>query len=71
MRMSIAPGLVLCFSMIMVADASAQLTAAKDGPIVYGHHHVEHHERRRSEEIFRRYPGRSGDQGRDEQRSRS
>ena len=40
MRMSIAPSLVLCFSMIMVADASAQLTAAKDGPIVYGHHHV-------------------------------
>jgi catechol 2,3-dioxygenase-like lactoylglutathione lyase family enzyme len=40
MRMSIAPSLVLCFSMMMVADASAQLTAAKDGPIVYGHHHV-------------------------------
>jgi len=40
MRMTIAPGLVLCFSLIMVADASAQLTAAKDGPVVYGHHHL-------------------------------
>jgi catechol 2,3-dioxygenase-like lactoylglutathione lyase family enzyme len=26
--------------MIMVNDASAQLTAAKDGPVVYGHHHL-------------------------------
>ena len=40
MRMSIAPSLVLCILMVMVADVSAQLTAAKDGPIVYGHHHV-------------------------------
>ena len=40
MRMSIVPSLALCFLMVMVADASAQLTAAKDGPIVYGHHHL-------------------------------
>ena len=40
MRMSIVPSLALCFLMVMAADASAQLTAAKDGPIVYGHHHL-------------------------------
>ena len=40
MPMSIAPGLVLCILMVVVADVSAQLTAAKDRPIVYGHHHL-------------------------------
>ena len=40
MRMRTATGLVLCVLMVMVTDASAQLTAAKDGPIVYGHHHL-------------------------------
>jgi catechol 2,3-dioxygenase-like lactoylglutathione lyase family enzyme len=40
MRMGIAPSLVLCVLMVTVADVSAQLTAAKDGPIVYGHHHL-------------------------------
>ena len=32
--------LVSSFAMIHVRDASAQLIAAKDGPIVYGHHHL-------------------------------
>jgi catechol 2,3-dioxygenase-like lactoylglutathione lyase family enzyme len=40
MRLSIAPSLVLCLVMVMVTDVSAQLVAAKDGPIVYGHHHL-------------------------------
>ena len=40
MRMRTATGLVLCVLMVMVTDVSAQLTAAKDGPIVYGHHHL-------------------------------
>ena len=40
MRMRIAPSLVLCILMVRVADVSAQLTAANDGPIVYGHHHL-------------------------------
>jgi catechol 2,3-dioxygenase-like lactoylglutathione lyase family enzyme len=40
MRMRIAASLIFCFFMVMVNDVSAQLTAAKDGPIVYGHHHL-------------------------------
>ena len=40
MRESIAAGLVLCLLMVMVTDVSAQLTAAKEGPVVYGHHHL-------------------------------
>ncbi len=32
----LASGLLLT----RAADVSAQLTAAKDGPVVYGHHHV-------------------------------
>src|SRR6266542_3653883 len=38
------PSLVLVFFVLLVvsmaATASAQLVAAKDGPIVYGHHHL-------------------------------
>jgi lipopolysaccharide export system protein LptC len=38
------PTLVLLFSALLVVSvasrASAQLLAAKDGPIVYGHHHL-------------------------------
>ena len=40
MRLNIAPSLVLCLLMVMVTDVSAQLVAAKEGPIVYGHHHL-------------------------------
>src|SRR4051812_48172803 len=36
-RFLIAAALVLC---VPVPHASAQLLAAKDGPIVYGHHHL-------------------------------
>jgi predicted enzyme related to lactoylglutathione lyase len=38
-RISVAAILTL-FVLAPVSPASAQLTAAKDGPIVYGHHHV-------------------------------
>ena len=31
---------VVLFLLTMSGTASAQLTAAKDGPIVYGHHHL-------------------------------
>ncbi len=34
------PVLVLLFLAVPAVNASAQLVAAKDGPIVYGHHHV-------------------------------
>ena len=40
MRVSTAAGLILCLLIVMVTDVSAQLTAAKDGPVVYGHHHL-------------------------------
>jgi len=40
MRVSIAAGLFLCLLIVMVTDVSAQLTAAKEGPVVYGHHHL-------------------------------
>jgi catechol 2,3-dioxygenase-like lactoylglutathione lyase family enzyme len=42
MRMRIAASLVLCCSIVMVNvnDVSAQLIAAKDGRVVYGHHHL-------------------------------
>jgi predicted enzyme related to lactoylglutathione lyase len=36
---SLAP-LVLCLCLLAPASTSAQLLAAKDGPVVYGHHHV-------------------------------
>jgi catechol 2,3-dioxygenase-like lactoylglutathione lyase family enzyme len=32
--------LLLCFALACAAPATAQLRAAKDGPIVYGHHHL-------------------------------
>jgi hypothetical protein len=32
--------LIVLFLLAPVSSASAQLVAAKDGPIVYGHHHV-------------------------------
>jgi catechol 2,3-dioxygenase-like lactoylglutathione lyase family enzyme len=36
------PGIVLCalLALVPASSASAQLLAAKDGPIVYGHHHL-------------------------------
>jgi catechol 2,3-dioxygenase-like lactoylglutathione lyase family enzyme len=40
MRIRIAASLIFCLSIVMVNDVSAQLTAAKNGPIVYGHHHL-------------------------------
>ena len=39
MRMTTLVGLTLA-ALSLAAPASAQLVAAKDGPIVYGHHHV-------------------------------
>ena len=30
----------LCVSLLHAAVSSAQLTSAKAGPVVYGHHHV-------------------------------
>ena len=40
MRMRIAASLIFCLLLVMVNDVSAQLTAAKDASIVYGHHHL-------------------------------
>ena len=36
----LTPILSLLFVLLLVLPASAQLVAAKDGPIVYGHHHL-------------------------------
>lgn len=40
MRVSLVPGLVLCVVLVMASEGAAQLTVAKDGPVVYGHHHL-------------------------------
>ena len=40
MHMGMTTSLVAGILMVAVADVSAQLTAVKDGPIVYGHHHL-------------------------------
>jgi catechol 2,3-dioxygenase-like lactoylglutathione lyase family enzyme len=36
--MALVPAFALCLA--LSSDASAQLVAAKDGPVVYGHHHL-------------------------------
>jgi catechol 2,3-dioxygenase-like lactoylglutathione lyase family enzyme len=40
MMLRILPALVLLFLLAPASSTFAQLAAAKDGPIVYGHHHV-------------------------------
>jgi hypothetical protein len=64
--------LVLLFAALLVAGsasiASAQLTSAKEGPVVYGHHHLNTTEHGRAEEVLRRYARRDADQDRHEQR---
>jgi predicted enzyme related to lactoylglutathione lyase len=40
MRRCVSLSLFLLLAFVWIAPASAQLLAAKDGPIVYGHHHL-------------------------------
>ena len=49
-------------------EVSAQLTAAKDGPIVYGHHHLNTTNVAAQKKFFVDTLGGRCDQGRDEQR---
>src|SRR5262245_7319744 len=39
-RRTLALGLLTCSLLVVASSASAQLVAAKDGPVVYGHHHL-------------------------------
>ncbi len=52
--------LVVMFALALAAPASAQLVAAKDGPIVYGHHHVAASNIEASSKFFATLGGRPG-----------
>ena len=52
-RLSLRFVIGVAFTLVTALPASAQLIAAKDGPIVYGHHHLEHEQRRGAEEVLR------------------
>ena len=41
-RLSLRFVIGVAFTLVAALPASAQLIAAKDGPIVYGHHHLVH-----------------------------
>jgi hypothetical protein len=40
MKRKFVAAAIVMFVFVVVSPVSAQLVAAKDGPIVYGHHHV-------------------------------
>ena len=52
--------LVVVFGLAVAAPASAQLVAAKDGPIVYGHHHLASSNIEASSKFFATLGGRPG-----------
>lgn len=52
--------LVVVFGLVVATPASAQLVAAKDGPIVYGHHHLASSNVEASSKFFAALGGRPG-----------